>query len=41
MKRTHEKETIADNKCGNNLRLFDVLTNFPFTTTKAIGNYFL
>ena len=41
MKRTHGKETIADNKCGNNLRLFDVLPNCSLTTSETMGDYYL
>ena len=29
------------NKFHNILKLFDVLTNFPFTTSEAMCNYYL
>ena len=29
------------NQFHNNLRLFDVLPNFPFATSKTMGDYYL
>ena len=34
-----QKENFGDNHFRNILRLFDVLTNFSFTTSKTICNY--
>ena len=35
------KENFADNRFHNILRLFDVLSNFPFTTSETMGDYYL
>ena len=35
------KRNFADNHFHNILRLFDVLTNFIFTTTETIRDYYL
>ena len=35
------KENIADNQFHNILRRFDVLPNFPFTTSETIGDCYL
>ena len=35
------KRNFADNQFHNILRLFDVLPNFPFTTSETIGDYYL
>ena len=32
------KENFADNQFHNILRLFDVLPNFPFTTSETMGD---
>ena len=34
-------EIIAHNHFHNILRLFDVLTNFPFTTNETMRDYYL
>ena len=34
-------QICSDNQFYNILRLFDVLPDFPFTTSEAIGDYYL
>ena len=34
------KENFADNHFYNVLRHFDVLTNFPFTTSETMRDYY-
>ena len=40
MKIKKAKENFADNHFYNTLRLFDVLPNFPFTTSETMGDYY-
>ena len=35
------KENFADNPFHNIVRLFDVLPNFPFTTSETMRDYYL
>ena len=35
------KENFADNPFRNILRLFDVSSNFPFTASETMGDYYL
>ena len=35
------KENFSDNHFHNILRLFDVLPNFPFTTSETMRDYYL
>ena len=35
------KENVADNQFHSILRLFDVLVNFPFTTSETMCGYYL
>ena len=35
------KRNLADNQFHNILRLFDVLPNFPFTTSETVSYYYL
>ena len=35
------KEKIEDKKFFNILRLFDILSDFPFTTSQTMGGYYL
>ena len=35
------KENFPDNHCHNIQRLFDILPNFPFTTSETMCNYYL
>ena len=41
MKTKNAKEDFADNHFYNILKLFDVLTNFPFITSETMGDYYL
>ena len=36
-----KKKKIADNQFHKILILFDVLLNFPFTTSETMGDYYL
>ena len=38
-KKIKSKRNFADNQFHNILRLFDVLPNFPFTTSETMGDY--
>ena len=40
-KKQKAKENFADNQIHNILRLFDVLPNFPSTTSETMGDYYL
>ena len=35
------KEDFVDNHCHNILRLFDVLTNFPFPKSETMRDHYL
>ena len=41
IKTENAKENFADNQFHNILRLFDVLQNFPFTTSETMCDYYL
>ena len=41
MKTQKAKENFVDNHFHNILRLFDILTNFAFTTSEMMGEYYL
>ena len=41
IKSKKKEKKIADNQFHNILRLFDVLLNFPFTTSETMGDYYL
>ena len=35
------KKIFADNQFHNILRFFDILSNFPFTNSETMGDYYL
>ena len=41
IKTQQAKGNLADNDFHNILRLFDILPNFPFTTSQTIRDYYL